>query len=286
MPTPESNGDYETAQARRVAYGLISYGFQYPERAVVDAVADPQRWSSWPDVLHGFAPEAAAHLAAVRASLAAGVPCRAGITAPGGEPVVEPTELQETFNSLFGHAVRGKCPPYELEYGRSEIIQQASFLADVAGFYAAFGVEMSHGACDRPDHIAAESEFMSILCAKEAYAIEQCAIDHLAISVKAQRDFLRDHLARWLSAFAHRVCKADLHGFYGALARFAAAFGAAECHRFEISSGSQTLGLRHVDPERDASIGCGTTSCGSGGVGDELVELGVHPQQDGAGGST
>lgn len=272
MPTPSVDRDITSAQARGVGYGLVSHGFQYPDAELVDTLRDPARWSSWPEVLHQFYGTGlpACHLDAVRASLGA-----------KGDAATEPAELQEVFNRLFGHAVRGRCPPYELEYGGSEIIQQASGLADIAGFYSAFGMEVSRDADDRPDHVAIESEFMSVLCAKEAHAIENSEADHLDIGVKAQRDFLKDHLACWLPAYAHRVERADPDGFYGALARFASAFVAAECDRFEIAVSPTTLKLRSTDEVLDTSISCGSADGESGGAEDELVQLNLPSDNHG-----
>lgn len=275
MTTTPSAGELETARARSVAYALISYGFQYPDPSLISALSDPARWQSWPDVLRLVAPATEKHLAAVRTLL------RPESTPSACETLVELPDWQDTHNRLFGHSVRGKCPPYELEYGRSEIIQQASFLADIAGFYVAFGMEVGRDTDDRIDHIAMESEFMSVLCRKEAYAIEQESPDLLDISVRAQRDFLKDHLARWLPALALRVQQADPQGFYGALSGFASAFVSAECRRFEITAGPQTVELRPADPVLDTSMSCGPAPDGPGGAGDELVQLTVASHRDG-----
>ena len=312
MTPRASSRELEIAQARGAAYALVSYGFQYPDPSLIDALADPERWSSWPEVLQHVAPDTAKHLAAVRASLRVGSPSpshseRNEESRRGGPPTFskggglnpipppprdmnvaapEPPDSsgaehdgasvhQETFNRLFGHAVRGKCPPYELEYGRSEIIQQTSFLADVTGFYAAFGMEVHQDTDDRADHVAVESEFMKLLCAKEAYAIEQRSADHVDICITAQRDFLKDHLARWLPAFTHRVRRADPQGFYGALAGFASTYVAAECRRFDITAGPHAVELRPSDPVLDTSISCGPAPSGAGDAGDALVQLTV-----------
>ncbi len=293
MTTSLSSCELEISQARGAAYALISYGFQYPDRSLINALTDPARWSSWPDVLQRVAAETTEHLAAAYALLPAtgkhvlreGNTCLPPPAADEGMPpadvLAELPVWQETFSRLFGHAVRGKCPPYELEYGRSEIIQQAFFLADIAGFYSAFGTEVDRDADERADHIAVESEFMSVLCTKEAYAIKEGNPDHLDISVNAQRDFLKDHLARWLPAFANRVQQADPQGFYGKLAGFASAFVLAECRRFEITAGPHTVELRPADPVLDTSLSCGPAPHGSGGAGDELVQLTVGPKHDG-----
>ena len=184
-------------------------------------------------------------------------------------------EWQERYDILFGHAVRGACPAYEMEYGRNEIIRQASDLADLAGFYRAFGMEIAGEANGRPDHITVECEFMSALCAKEAYAYARRDEGNAEICLDAERTFLRDHLARWLPAFARHVEEADGDGLYAALARFADAFVKAECGRFDVHAGPATLELRTPDPVLDTQISCGTGGCGEGSSGEQVVQLGM-----------
>ena len=275
MNASPSIGEFEIAQARGAVYGLISHGFQYPNRELINTLTDPTCWSSWPHVLLSVDIAGARQLGTVRAALQAET---AGL---GEDSDAEPTKLQGTFDGLFGHAVRGKAPPYELEYGPSEIIQQASDLADVAGFYAAFGMEVDHHANDRGDHIAVECEFMSVLCAKEAHAIEYGDDNGLQICCKAQRDFLVDHVSRWLPAFAHRVQQSDAEGFYGAVARVTEAFVAGECRRFGIRMGPQTLQLIPADPVLDTSISCGPAVVQPNRTEEELVQLSVRGGRDG-----
>jgi TorA maturation chaperone TorD len=182
--------------------------------------------------------------------------------------------LQADHVRLFGHSVRGSCPPYELEYGRGEIIQQTAELADLAGFYNAFGLQLTASAFERADHVAVECEFLSVLCAKEAWGQQERNCDLAETCSDAQRLFLRDHLARWLPAFAHRVETADPEGLYGRAASLASAFVHDECRRFEIEIGPQWLELRPADPERDSSIDCDTAGCGEAGS-NRLVQLGM-----------
>ena len=76
------------------------------------------------------------------------------------------TALAEQYGMRVGHAVRGTCPPYELEYADGEIIQRASELADIAGFYEAFGLSSAGPEHDRPDHFSAECEFLQVMTIK------------------------------------------------------------------------------------------------------------------------
>ncbi len=61
--------------------------------------------------------------------------------------------------------------PYETEYTTPDALYKAHQLADIAGFYRAFGLEMSTENRERPDHLAAELEFMHFLALKEAQAM-------------------------------------------------------------------------------------------------------------------
>lgn len=265
MPYAPTVEESELALARAAAYGLIAYGFHYPEQNTIATLVDPNRWARWPDVLTVAKRQLRASLEFVRDA----------VTAEADRSDAHPRELQQRYDELFGHAVRSSCPAYEMEYGRNEIIRQASDLADVAGFYRAFGLDCAGDANGRPDHIAAECEFMSILCSKEAHAYAQGGKTNADICLDAQRAFLRDHLARWMPALAHRILEADGKGFFGALAQFADAFVQAECSHFDVHAGPQTLELRTPDPVLDTQISCGSAGCGDARPAEQLVQLGT-----------
>jgi len=78
-------------------------------------------------------------------------------------------------------------------------------MADVAGFYKAFGVEVGPGG-ERVDHITTELEFMNLLAVKESIALQQEGEgEHAQICRDASRSFLRDHLGRWVRPFAEKL---------------------------------------------------------------------------------
>lgn len=265
MSYSQSVKEFELAQARAAAYGLIAHGFRYPDEEMLSTLADPARWEGWAGVLQKV--NGQTKKPALSLQLAVGEFANCSDDAH--------QELRQRYDSLFGHSVRGSCPVYEMEYGRNEIIRQASDLADLAGFYRAFGLEMANGADGRPDHITAECEFMSTLCSKEANAYAQGDKDNADICLDAERAFLRDHLARWLPAFTHRVEEADPGGLFANFARFADAFIKAECTHFDIHPGPPTLELRPPDPVLDTQISCGSGECGDGDTKDPLVQLGT-----------
>ncbi len=265
MPTSGLTQQLEITKTRSAAYAMLAHGFQYPDRSVIATLTNPQLWEDWPDVIAAIDGEAGTSLQAVRDA----------IMELGGCSDSDMREWQQRYDDLFGHAVRGKCPAYEMEYGRNEIIRQASDLADLAGFYRAFGLEIASDASGRPDHISAELEFMSALCAKDAYAHEQSDDKNVDICLDAERTFLRDHLARWLPAFARHVEEADADGLFAAFARFADAFVKAECGHFDVHAGPPTLELRTPNPVLDTQVSCGTGGCGEGSSDEQLVQLGT-----------
>ena len=265
MTYSASVAESELAQARAAAYGLIAHGFQYPEPEIISTLVDPRRWENWPDVLQSVDGPTRESLQLLQDTVRVFVDCSDDAH----------RELKERYDGLFGHAVRGRCPAYEMEYGRNEIIRQASDLADLAGFYRAFGLEIAQDATGRPDHITAECEFMSALCLKEAHAHSQSDQENADICLDAERAFLRDHLARWLPAFVHHVEAADTDGLFAAFARFADAFVKDECSHFDIHAGPPTLELRPPDPVLDTQISCGSSGCGEGRADEQLVQLGT-----------
>ena len=62
-------------------------------------------------------------------------------------------QLTEEYTNVFGHTVSTDCPPYEAEYGQAHIFQKSHTIADLRGFYKAFGVAPNPEMKDRPDHV-------------------------------------------------------------------------------------------------------------------------------------
>jgi TorA maturation chaperone TorD len=118
---------------------------------------------------------------------------------------------------LFDREAR--CPPYEGAWGDApQMAGKSALLADIAGFYAAFGLEPSAVHPDAEDHIAPECEFMSALCLKEAYALAEGMTEGLEVTGRAQASFLGEHLGRWAETFAGAVKEATPLPYYGVLA--------------------------------------------------------------------
>lgn len=184
-------------------------------------------------------------------------------------------DFQSTYLAAFGHAARGQCPMNEIEYGdlKADPLFQPHRLADLAAFYRAFGLELAEGATERHDHLSLELEFMCVLAAKEAWAIEQSAKDELLEIVRdAQKKFLREHLGRWALAFARRLRGLAGDSALGALAELLRIFVESECRRFRVPAGSEDLLLRPVDENTESlCASCGVHALPPGALPPEPV---------------
>jgi len=143
-------------------------------------------------------------------------------------PKMAMKQIQRECIRVFGHAVSQECPPYEMQYGTEGGVQsQTDVLIQVGGFYDTFGFQPPDKgvARDRIDHIAIETQFMSFICNREAFAIEN---DHderdISILRAGQKKFVRNHLGRWLPLFAIFTSRKSEGGIYKDLAELLAIF--------------------------------------------------------------
>jgi DMSO reductase family type II enzyme chaperone len=148
-------------------------------------------------------------------------------------PVVDdPSELQAAHRHTFGMA-GSLC--YETEYGLSHEYRQSQEMADIAGFYRAFGFNLGGEVRERPDHIAVELEFMHTLALKEGYALENGTPEQVEICQAAQAKFLEDHLGRWVELFAQAVAHNAPDTLFTPLAQFTADFIQTDADRLGIT---------------------------------------------------
>jgi TorA maturation chaperone TorD len=155
--------------------------------------------------------------------------------------------LQADHRQIFG--LTGSLM-YETELGLPHEFRQSQELADIAGFYRAFGLQTGATVRERPDHLATELEFMYLLTLKEAYADSNAMPEQAEICIDAQCKFLQDHLARWIGPFRRslersideRLGEDELQSPYVRLARLAEAFISAEAARLGVVPAIQPAG--------------------------------------------
>jgi TorA maturation chaperone TorD len=155
--------------------------------------------------------------------------------------------LNTQFETAFGLLVSGDCPPYETEYINSKFaFQRSNALADISGFYSAFGLAIAEAHPERPDHIILELEFMASLLELERRAADdnsELRQQRLQTCREAQARFMNEHLAWWAPAFAKLLAQQNRGGFYEAVGVFLAALIPTERSLLKID-----VTTRHVLP--------------------------------------
>jgi TorA maturation chaperone TorD len=197
----------EVTLSRAILYRLLSLACDYPTPATCTS-------------LRGVAETAAVAASVIGPGVASEVHRLCGVLQEADDEA-----LERAHTAVFTMTTSPTCPAYETAYTAKHLFQASEQMADVAGFYRAFGVE-AHG--ERPDGLDMELEFAYLLALKEAYALEHHGREQVAICRKAERAFFRDHLGRWGYAVGDRMMADDPAGAIGAAGALLKAFLAWE----------------------------------------------------------
>jgi len=182
--------------------------------------------------------------------------------------------LLDDHTRVFGLVVSKHCPPYEVQYcPQTFSIYRSQRMADVAGTYRAFGVEPGRDVPERADHVACELEFLAWAVAKERHArvrsdkpSDEPWEERASVCRDAQRDFVAEHFAWWVPAFARaladRARALDPPApFHAALAHALATLVPAERAVLGVDPPTELARPRpDEEPAGDGCAGCGATS--------------------------
>ncbi len=174
----------ERAFARANVYRFLSLAFAYP-------MADIHR-----ELTGGLAPACAA-AEVLSDGLGAQVAAAAARLASEERSV-----MAADYRKTFTLSASPDCPMNEAAYSAKHVYQEVGELADISGFYQAFGLEI---AGERPDELAAELEFCALLALKEGVAREAGDREGARVCRDASRLFLHDHLGRWGENVGRRI---------------------------------------------------------------------------------
>lgn len=228
--TPSLSFDPALLIARRVCYRFVALALADPRTGTYAELAAPltrDLLTEAAEILREEDAAVARPLALGERPLAELDPAAALARLPKSE-----TELNECYEATFGLLGGSKCPPYEIEYVPSKFtFQRSNMLADIAGFYHAFGLRPSSSHPDRPDHVAVQCEFLAQLTHLQLLACQRGGPEGQAQADSCQQAnhrFLHEHAAWWLPAFATLLARQNPGGFYEAVAQFLAALVAAE----------------------------------------------------------
>lgn len=171
----------EMAFHRSKVYKLFSYAFSYPDAELYEFIKGGEFSDEIKKAIQG----------------------RQGIRLPALLSLAERAcnsltleELQDKYTRLFERPAE-KSLLHEASY----IDFPQDEMADIAGFYRAFGVTFD----ERPDHLGVELEFMYLITAKESKAALEGNLDNFDLCVDAEKKFLSAHTGRWVSSLTENI---------------------------------------------------------------------------------
>jgi len=128
----------------------------------------------------------------------------------GSAPPVE--EMQRAYDTLFREK---ELWLYGAEYTTNSGFQRSTALADIMGFYSAFGVQPDK---DRPDALTMELEFMYYLIFKTQKALKEedraASAEHAAVCRDAQKKFFSEYLYPAATQIAQVIIDKAADTFY------------------------------------------------------------------------
>jgi len=174
------------------------------------------------------------------------MPLRARLQAAGGLD-----DLRSAYLELFDRGGE-RASLYESEYGRMRGMSKGNTLADLSGFYQAFGVTVDQEQVhELPDHLAVELEFYALLLLKQEHLREDA--EGRAVVEDARRKFLTDHLGRFACAVEERAdVRADPQ--YGPVFAWCRGLVERECGALGVTPAPLDF---FADPEGKGEMQCG-----------------------------
>jgi nitrate reductase assembly molybdenum cofactor insertion protein NarJ len=164
---------------------------------------------------------------------------------------IEP--LQRAYVELFDRG-KGRVSLYETEHGRMRGLSKGHDLADLAGFYAAFGLALDTSDLhEMLDHLAVELEFYGVLLLKQAILSQEGDGEGAAIVLDARKKFLTDHLGRFVTAIADQPAVRE-DAAYGQLLAWCAALTANQCAMLAVTPAPLDFFPEHREPD---DVECG-----------------------------
>lgn len=210
MPTtPKRSEPVEATLQRAAVYETLARAIAYPDRETFALLQET---------------------ISVAASLISGTPAQGVAAFAAG---AEREELEASHVRVFTLSCSPDVPTFETAFLSNDPIQQTMRMADIAGFYRAWGVDPAEPGW-RPDDISVELEFMGYLCRKQVHAAEHMGAPRVAQARKAQRTFLQEHLGRWGAPLGRRISsRAMAEPFYFAVGDALSEWLDLECERLE-----------------------------------------------------
>ena len=273
--SPKDAPAVDRALCRSKLYLLVSWGYLYPEdEEFLDYLQSGEFVEDGRTALDGLrkelkgvgGEETEERLQAVSAHFDS---IEAWISSEGENWNIQ--DLRDEHRRVFSNVIALDCPPYETLFGNDHVFGQSYVMGDIAGFYSAFGLQLSPDIHERLDHLSVELEFMHYLSYKESYAILHDGTEKLKTVIEAEKKFVKEHIGRWVPLFSGMLKRKADYGFYKILADFTTDWMAFDIAYLGVTpqpySETDYRPAQYMNPEGQ------TFECGAQDQGNELSML-------------
>jgi anaerobic sulfite reductase subunit A len=133
-------------------------------------------------------------------------------------------ELAAEYAGLFLGVWQKPPHPSESAYMSADHLIMQKSRDDVMMLYRTMGFEKVKEFTEPEDHIALELQFMANLCEKTSQAIEASDQAEAIKYLEVQREFLTEHLMKWVPLLVADILKEGRREFYKAVAKVTKGF--------------------------------------------------------------
>lgn len=142
-------------------------------------------------------------------------------------------DIEGGYNRIFSMGLL--CPHHETFYTSAHVFMKSQDLADIRGFYGAFGFRLSEKEKELADFIGTELEFMHVLCFKEYHALEKGEGEKAELCREAQTKFMEGHLGTWTEAFSKTLSATAHMDYFITLGKLLEKFADFDCQYLGVT---------------------------------------------------
>jgi TorA maturation chaperone TorD len=138
------------------------------------------------------------------------------------------TSLAAEYAGLFlGMGPKPVHPVESVYLGGAHLLYEQPY-HEVVQVYKNLGYEKDKNFKEPEDHVAVEFDFMANLCKWTSKTLDDGDVDTAIRYLSLQKEFLKNHMTRWVPALCQELSKTANSSFYKALAHLANGFVAMD----------------------------------------------------------
>lgn len=203
MPSEASTQAVHSARARSVAYNVVAELLLSPNDSTEAELTSGRLRQDLSEAVDDLGVDASALLERLATT-----------------PNTTKRALEREQMRVFGPTIGQDHAPYSTEYDPNGKFRKEHELADIAGYYKAWGLAIDENLHERFDHFGIEADYLAFLSLKEAYALIEGEPERAA-EVRSTADrFAKRYIAAAAREFADRLERTDENGLFTAVAGF------------------------------------------------------------------